>query len=205
MLDEREIERIKKEVDSYRNIDILSYVDEMMPWMRPIQHTIIRVSKLLEESNITYALISDYTVNFYGIPYWSRDIRFAVRRISFQELTAILTESHFEKLLEETNCLTILDSQMNNFLVFSSEPEPLRWDDEMVKRLSKTIINTRILALEDYIIILLKRGGLREIDLALKILYKNLENIDRGYLYLRARSINVEEELRELMDKLANV
>ncbi|MEM3818938.1 MAG: hypothetical protein QXF08_00625, partial [Nitrososphaerota archaeon] len=70
---------------------------------------------------------------------------------------------------------------------------------------SKTLITTRILALEDYIIILLKRGGLREIDLALKILYKNLENIDRGYLYLRARSINVEEELRELMDKLANV
>lgn len=205
MLNEREIEKIKKEVDSYKNVDILSYVDEMMPWMKPIKYTIIRASKMLEEFNLTYALISDYSVNFYGIPYWSRDIQFAVRGISSQELTTILTKSYFEKLFEKTGCLTVLDHQINNFLMVCNEPEPLKWNDEMVERISKTIINVRILAPEDYVILLLKRGSLREIDLAAKILYKNLENIDRGYLYRRARLYHLEKELHELIEKLTNV
>lgn len=205
MLDERVIERIKKEVDSYRNIDVLAYVDEMMPWMKPIQYTVKRLSRILEESNLTYALISDYAVNLYGIPYWSRDIQFAVRGIDFQRLTNILTKSHFEKLLEKHGCLTILDLQINNFLTISSEPGSLTWDEEMVKKIFKTKMNVKILAPEDYVVLLLKRGGLREIDLALKILYMNLTAMDKDYLYWRARLYNVEKELHELVEKLSNV
>ncbi len=65
MLDEQEISRIKREVGSYRNIDMLSYIDGMMPWMKPIQYTVRRFSEVLEKSGVTHALISDYAVNFY--------------------------------------------------------------------------------------------------------------------------------------------
>jgi hypothetical protein len=90
---------------------------------------------------------------------------------------------------------------MNNFLTICSEPDPLRWGDKMVERISKTMINVKILSPEDYII-LIKPGSLREIDLAAKILYTKLETIDRDYVSWRARSYSVEEELFELMKKL---
>jgi len=203
MLNEQEINRIKREVDSYRNIDILSYIDEVMPWMKPIQHTVRRFSELLERSEVTYALISDYAVNFYGIPYWSRDIQFAIKGIDFRQLTSILSESFFGKLVERSGCLTILDLQMNNFLTICSEPNPLRWDDKMVERISKTIMDVKILSPEDYIVHLIKRGGLREIDLAAKILYLKFKAIDKDYISWRARSYNVEKELYALIEKLS--
>jgi hypothetical protein len=90
---------------------------------------------------------------------------------------------------------------MNNFLTICSEPDPLRWGDKMVERISKTMINVKILSPEDYII-LIKPGSLREIDLAAKVLYTKLETIDRDYVSWRARSYSVEEELFELMEKL---
>jgi len=71
----------------------------------------------------------------------------------------------------------------------------------MVERISKTMINVKILSPEDYII-LIKPGSLREIDLAAKVLYTKLETIDRDYVSWRARSYSVEEELFELMEKL---
>jgi hypothetical protein len=203
MLDEQEISRIKREVGSYRNIDMLSYIDGMMPWMKPIQYTVRRFSEVLEKSGVTHALISDYAVNFYGIPYWSKDIQFAVKGVDFHRLTAILSESFFGKLVERSGCLTILDLQMNNFLTICSEPDSLRWDDKMVERISKTMISVKILSPEDYIILLIKHSSLREIDLAAKILYIKFETIDRDYISWRARTYNVEEELFELIEKLS--
>jgi len=142
-------------------------------------------------------------VNFYGIPYWSKDIQFAVKGIDFHQLTAILREPFFGKLVERSGFLIILELQMNNFLKICSEPVPLRWDDKIVERIFKTMINIKILSPEDYIILLIKRGSLREIDLAAKILYIKFDTIDRDYISWRARSYNVEEGLFELMEKLS--
>lgn len=63
-----------------------------------LQYTVRRFSEVLEKSGVTYALISDYAVNFYRIPYWSKDIQFAVKEVDFHQLTAILSESFFGKL-----------------------------------------------------------------------------------------------------------
>ncbi len=73
----------------------------------------------------------------------------------------------------------------------------------MVERISKTMISVKILSPEDYIILLIKRSSLREIDLAAKILYIKFETIDRDYISWRARTYNVEEELFELIEKLS--
>ncbi|MEM0275344.1 MAG: hypothetical protein QXE67_03755 [Nitrososphaerota archaeon] len=49
MLSEQDLARIKKEVDSLRNLDVVKYIFEEMPWMRPAIYTVERLSRILQE------------------------------------------------------------------------------------------------------------------------------------------------------------
>ena len=201
MLSEQEIARIKREVEMYRGLDISSYINEMMPWMKPIYYTIKRASQILEDFT-SYALISDYAVNLYGIPYWSKKIKFAVKNFELERFTDNLDKSGFRKLTGSNDCLTLIDLQMNNLLTICKEPYPLRWDDEMVERIIKTPINVKVLSPEDYIVFLVKSDSLLQVDLAAKILYLKSDILDRDYLLRRARKYDVEREISDLIERL---
>ncbi len=201
MLSDQEIDRIKREVEMYKGLDVSSYINEMMPWMKPIHYTVKRASQILEELT-SYALISDYAVNLYGIPYWSKKIEFAVKNIELERFTDILNKSGFRKLTGSDDCLTLIDLQMNNLLAICKEPYPLRWDDEMVNRIIEAPTNVKVLSPEDYIVFLIKRGGLIEMDLAAKIVYLRFDTLNKEYLLRRARNYNVEREISNLLERI---
>ncbi|MCS7125841.1 MAG: hypothetical protein NZ929_02895 [Aigarchaeota archaeon] len=202
MLTDQEISRIKREADLFKDIDVFNYVNEMMPWLRPVNHCIKRFSEIMNRNEITYALIGEYALNFYSIPYWSSEITYSIRNLDLRVLADNLEKLGFRRLSYSGSYIKLLDLQVNLFLSVYREPEPLRWDDEMSKKLVNTNINVKILSPEDYSISLIIKNGYKGVELAAKTLYLNLSMIDKDYLIKRAKEYDVLEEVSRLLEKL---
>lgn len=195
MLSEQDLIRIKKEVDSLRNLDVYRYISEEMPWMRSTIYAIERLSRILQEKNIIYAFTGEFSINLYGIPYYSTDMVFSVKGVALEKLEGELKKVNYMKLADLTEEMLLRDLQLNILLKISKEPRPLTWDDEMVCRLKSTSINTKILSPEDYGVLLLRKKSVKDLELAVKIFYLWKEEIDTEYLKKRAE----KEDLLQLV------
>ncbi|MEM1743353.1 MAG: hypothetical protein QXK95_05240, partial [Nitrososphaerota archaeon] len=169
MLSEQDLARIKKEVDSLRNLDVVKYIFEEMPWMRPAIYTVERLSRILQEKNVVYAFTGEFSINLYGIPFYSTDLLFTVKDVDLEKLEEELKKVNYMKLADLTEGMLIRDLQLNTLLKISREPRPLTWDYEMVRRLKDTGINTKILSPEDYGVMLLGKKSVKDLELAVKI------------------------------------
>ncbi|MEN2974777.1 MAG: hypothetical protein ABDH32_04260 [Candidatus Caldarchaeales archaeon] len=200
---DQELKRIKREADLFREIDILDYIDEMMPWNKHINYSIKRFSELMDKTEAPYALIGEYALNFYHVPNFVGEIAYSIKGLDLKQLSDSLERSGFRRLAYSSGRLALLDLQVNIPLTIYNEPEPLRWDDEMSSRLMRAKIGTKLLSPEDYAIFLILRNGSREIELAAKILYLNLDVVDRDYLIRRSREYNLSKVVSELLGKIS--
>ncbi|MCF8885056.1 MAG: hypothetical protein QW655_01370 [Nitrososphaerota archaeon] len=201
MLSEQDLARIKKEVDSLRNLDVVKYIFEEMPWMRPAIYTVERLSRILQEKNVVYAFTGEFSINLYGIPFYSTDLLFTVKDVDLEKLEEELKKVNYMKLADLTEGMLIRDLQLNTLLKISREPRPLTWDYEMVRRLRDTGINTKILSPEDYGVMLLGKKSVKDLELAVKIFYLWKEEIDIDYLKKRAEKEDLLQLVLNLLSK----
>lgn len=201
MLSKKDFERVVKEVDRLREMDAVEFLKKTSPWFDPIEPTIRRASEALRGIGVFHTLHGLRALPLYGVPYISREIEFAVK-VEGGGLESKLGEMGFRKLSGSRDILTLLDLQNNRVLKLSYEPRPLNWDEELVKR-TRDKMGIRVLSTEDYVVSLI--AGTRttmRLELAAKVIYSNISEVDRGYLRERAAKFSVDDVIQDLFSGL---
>ncbi|MCX8187760.1 MAG: hypothetical protein N3F65_04025 [Nitrososphaeria archaeon] len=201
MLTKKDFERIVKEVDGLRGRDAVEFLKKTSPWFDPIEPAVRRVSEGLRRIEAFYVLHGLRALPLYGVPYISREIEFAVK---FDEggFESRLVEMGFRKLSVGPEMLTLLDLQSNRVVRLSYRPGALEWDEEFVER-AREKMDTRILSAEDYAVSLIaRRQSTMRLELAAKVIYSNMDQVDRGYLEKRAAKFSVDDVIRRLFSGL---
>jgi len=202
MLSERDYSRIVKEMDRLKNVDAVKYLQENSPWFDLLEPAILRAAKLLDEGNVFYVLYGLRPLPLYGVPYVYREITFAVKVDDRRRFEEELRERGFRMLSKSMDESEFLDVQNNRRIVFAYSPKPLKWDEEIVKRSLKKM-NVRILSAEDFAAALLsKRDSVMMAELAAKVIYVNMDEIDLEYLRSRASALNAEDRLEAILNGL---
>lgn len=201
MLSRRDFERIAKEMGGIRGVDSIEFLRRTSPWFDPLEPSIRRTSESLHRLGIFHVLHGLRALPLYNVPHISREIRFAVKAEE-GGLDVKLREVGFKKLLENRDSLKILDLQNNRVIELLYGPRPLDWDDEVVER-AREKMGIRILSVEDYVVSLIAEvQSTMRLELAAKVIYSNIDDIDREYLRMRAARFSVDGVVRELLSGL---
>ena len=201
MLSKKDFERIVREMSKLGGVDAVDFLRKTSPWFNPLEPAIRRVSESLREIGIFHVLYGFRALPLYGVPYISRDIEFAVKPEE-ADLESRLEDMGFRKLSRSSGNLTLLDLQNNRVLKLLYKPKPLEWDEELLKR-AREKRGIRILSTEDYVVSLIAetRSTMR-LELAAKVIYSNMDELDRGYLEKRAADLSVDEVIQDLISGL---
>lgn len=202
MLSEKDFQRIVKEMDRLKNVDIVKYIQETSPWFNVLESTILRAVRILDEKGIFYVLYGLRPLPLYGVPYISKEINFAIKVDGEEGFVEQLQREGFRKVAKFKDELEFLDLQRNRRVVFTYSPKPLEWDDELIKRAIKKM-DVRILSVEDFAASLLsKRESVMMAELAAKVIYANMDEIDLDYLKMRASRLKSEDRLEAILEGL---
>ncbi len=203
-LSDRDIRRIVREVDSVKGVDVVRLVEGASPWFRLLDPPMLRLSRALAELGVFHVLYGFRPLPFYGVPYIGRDRVFAARSDSadlrkvFEELSRL----GFRVLSRSDEGFRLLDLERYVVIDLVSRPGSLSWDERMIERCLERS-GVKVLSAEDYAVSLLSRGaGVMALELAGKVIYANLDRLDRGYLMARASQASVEEAVRGIVEKL---
>lgn len=201
MLSRKDLERIVKEVDSIRGEDVVKFLRRTSPWFDPIERAIRRTSESLHIIGAFYVLYGLRALPLYGVPYISREIEFAVK-VEEGGLESKLMEMGFRKLSGGSEGLMLLDLQNNRVIRLLYRPRPLEWDEEIIKR-AREKMGLKILSVEDYVISLIAGAqSTMRLELAAKVIYSNIGEVDRRYLEERAARFSVDDVVRGLFSGL---
>lgn len=204
MLSKKDFERIVREMSKLRGGDAVEFLRKTSPWFDPLEPTIRRISEILRETGVLYVLHGFRALPLYGVPYISKEIGFAVKSEG-GGLESRLRERGFQKLSGSLEESTFLDLQNNKVFKFLSKPRPLEWDDELVKRIRERE-GIRILSTEDYIVSLVAaKPSTMRLELAAKVIYSNMDELDRGYLEEKAAKLSVDGVIKNLISGLEEV
>ena len=203
-LSDRDIRRIVREVDSVKGVDAVGLVEEASPWFRLLDPPILRLSKALAGLGVFHVLYGFRPLPLYGVPHIGRDRVFAARADS-EDLRKVfegLSRAGFGVLSRSDDGARLLDLERYVVIDLVSRPGSLSWDERMAERCLERS-GVKILSAEDYTVSLLSRGaGVMALELAGKVIYANLDRLDRGYLMARASQASVEEAVRGIVERL---
>lgn len=199
MLQEQDYKRIRREVEAAGG-DALAYLRRESPWLRPLE-PLLRVSKLLDEGGLTYVLIGVRALPFYGVPHMWGEIVFAVK-----ELGKLREDSErgFKIISREDKRVRVFDYLENLVVELIDEPTPLKWGKGLEERIVERE-GVKVLSVEDYVVwLMLRIRGALGWELSAKVLYANLDRLDRGYLRRRADEYGVLESVEEILGNLVS-
>ncbi len=203
MLSDRDFQRIVKEIDSVRGVDVVRFLEESSPWFRLLDRSIQRAARILRESGVVYAFYGLRPLPLYGVPYIARDRLFAVRADEgMDKIVEAFSGRGFEKIIGPRGGASLLDLESNSVVVLMSSPKPLEWDDELAGRCVEKM-GLRVLSSEDYALSLIagEPSNMR-MELAAKVIYANADKIDLGYLERRASEFALVDRLKIILDGL---
>jgi len=199
MLREQDYKRIKKEIDAVGG-DAVEYLRARSPWRNPLEPAVLRVSQLLKELGVIHVLCGPRALPLYGVPHLWGGILFAVRGL--KEIAERVSSGGFLRVPGRGGGVKLLDRVENVFVELLPEPRPLQWSDELVGRIIERH-GIRALGVEDYAVaMLLSEGRALGEELAAKVLYANLKDVDEKYLLRRAEEHGVLGEVGELLRAL---
>lgn len=202
MLSARDFKRVVKEIDSIKEKDVIEFLERTSPWFRFFEPALLRASESLKRLNLFHVLYGLRPLPIYGVPYISREIVFAVKLENSNMVSEGFEGHGFRKIPSSRGTLSFLDLQTNRRVELLSAPEPLEWDDELVRR-SFERRGLRVLSAEDYVLSLIGREvNTMRLELAAKTLYANLDSLDLSYLEDRASRLSVKETLEKLLEGL---
>jgi hypothetical protein len=201
MLSDRDFQRIVKEIDSMKNIDVVRFVEESSPWFRLLDRSILRAAQILEESGIFYVFYGLRPLPLYGVPYIARDRILAVKASGGLDRVVDAFIGHgFEKVIGPRGGMSLLDLQNNNVVMLLDSPRPLEWSDELAGRCLEKM-GLRILSPEDYVLsLIVEEPGTMGMELAAKVVYANMDGVDKGYLESRASELSAGERLKAILE-----
>jgi hypothetical protein len=201
MLSDRDLQRIVREIDSVKNVNVVRFVEESSLWFRLLDRSIRRAAQILEEPGIFYVFYGFRPLPLYGVPYIARDRIFAVKTgDGLDRVVEAFRGRGFEKIVGPRGGISLLDLQNNNVVMLLDSPRPLEWSGELAERCFEKM-GLRILSPEDYVLSLIAGGpGTMRMELAVKVVYASIDRIDKGYLERRASELSVGERLKAILE-----
>jgi hypothetical protein len=201
MLSDRDLQRIVREIDSVKNVNVVRFVEESSLWFRLLDRSIRRAAQILEEPGIFYVFYGFRPLPLYGVPYIARDRIFAVKAgDGLDRVVEAFRGRGFEKIVGPRGGISLLDLQNNNVVMLLDSPRPLEWSGELAERCFEKM-GLRILSPEDYVLSLIAGGpGTMRMELAVKVVYASIDRIDKGYLERRASELSVGERLKAILE-----
>lgn len=190
-------------MEGFRGTDEAERLVERMPWMTVVERTALRVSEALKMLGVVHASIGEFVLPFYRVPHPSKELVFAVKlsEEGLNDLAEKLGEHGFRRRARGRGEISITDLELNNPVRVLDEPWPLKWDDEAERRIWGRK-GVKVLSAEDYAVALLVRGGMRPRELAAKLIYAWVGELDEEYLRRRAEEYGVLGEVEELLREL---
>ena len=136
----------------------------------------------------------------YGVPYIARDRIFAVKAgESLDGIVEAFRGRGFEKVIGPRGSISLLDLQNNNVVMLLDSPRPLKWSDELTGRCLERM-GLRILSPEDYVLsLIMGEPGTMRMELAAKVIYANMDRLDKAYLEKRASELSAGECLKAIL------
>jgi len=203
MLSEKDYSRIVKEIDQLRGENILEYLRRTSPWFDLLEPSLRRMSRILSDLGMTHVLYGLRPLPLYGVPYLSREIRFAAmveKRVD--ELLNEASRRGFMKLSSPEDRAVLLDSQYYSMVEVFFKPVPLEWSRELMSRVFERH-GVKLLSPEDYAIGLIAGSpSIAHLELAAKVIYANIESIDLGLLRENASKHGLSEIVDEILKGL---
>ncbi|MCF3653845.1 MAG: hypothetical protein L2C94_006800 [Aigarchaeota archaeon] len=201
MLSDRDFQRIVREIDSVKSLDVVRFVEESSPWFRLLDRSIQRVSQVLEEIGVFYVFYGLRPLPLYGVPYIARDRIFAVKvGESLDGVVEAFRGRGFEKVIGPRGRISFLDLQNNNVVMLLDSPRPLKWSDELAGRCLQRM-GLRILSPEDYALsLIVGETGTMRMELAAKVIYANMDRLDKAYLEKRASELSAGKFLKAILE-----
>jgi hypothetical protein len=201
MLSDRDFQRIVREIDSVKNLDVVRFVEESSPWFRLLDRSILRVVQILREAGVFHVFYGLRPLPLYGVPYIARDRIFAVKAgEGLDRVVEAFRGRGFERVIGPRDSISLLDLQNNNIVVLLDSPRPLKWSDELAGRCLERMGLT-ILSPEDYALSLISgKAGTMEMELAAKVIYANMDGLDKTYLKRRASELSIGECLKTILE-----
>lgn len=203
MLSDRDYQRIVKEIDSVRGLDVVEFLEGRAPWFRLLDRSIQRASRVLADLGAPYVFYGLRPLPLYGVPHIAFDRVFSVRAgEGLEGLVEAFSARGFRRIIGPPGSLSLLDLENNEVVAFLDSPKPLEWDEELLERCLETR-GLRILSPEDYALGLIAgEASTMRVELAAKVIYANLEKIDRGYLERRASRLPSGDLVRTVLEGL---
>ncbi len=203
MLSDRDFQRIVREIDSVKNVDVVKFLEDSSPWFRLLDRSIQRAAQGLREAGILYVLYGLRPLPLYGVPYIARDRVFAVKADDgLDKVVGALSSRGFKRVIGPRGGLSLLDLQNNNVVTLLDSPKPLEWDDELIGRCVEKM-ELRILSPEDYALSLIAgESSTMRMELAAKVIYANMDEVDKGYLEGKAFKIAAGNRLKAILEGL---
>jgi len=200
MLSDRDFQRIVREIDSVKSLDVVRFVEESSPWFRLLDRSIQRVAQIFEEVRVFYVFYGLRPLPLYGVPYIARDRIFAVKAgESLDGIVEAFRGRGFEKVIGPRGSISLLDLQNNNVVMLLDSPRPLKWSDELTGRCLERM-GLRILSPEDYVLsLIMGEPGTMRMELAAKVIYANMDRLDKAYLEKRASELSAGECLKAIL------
>lgn len=175
-----------------------------------MQKTLRNIISLLSENRVEYAVIGGLANSFYGNPRATQDIDILIscennrQSLLIRQLErqyTILPKNPLE-FIQQTKVLPIKDKQTNVTidLVFSLIP----FEDAAIKKAKKIKIfdiDTRIITLENLIIMKLVSDRIKDIDDVKFLVKSNMEKIDWKYLETKVEELSLLLETNTIMKK----
>jgi len=201
MLSERDFQRIVREIDSVKSLDVVRFVEESSPWFRLLDRSIQRVSQVLEEIGVFYVFYGLRPLPLYGVPYIARNRIFVVKvGESLDGAVEAFRGRGFEKVIGPRGSISLLDLQNNNVVMLLDSPRPLKWSAELAGRCLERM-GLRILSPEDYALsLIVGETGTMRMELAAKVIYANIDRLDKAYLERRASELSAGEFLKAILE-----